>query len=112
MLMNLGSIATIGREQPKNLIVVVWDNEEWAQTGHQSSHTAHGTDLEQVAQSCSIPHTATVNDLEELETVFRTALEQDGPWFIVAKIQETDYWPVAPIEPELTMYRLRDSFSE
>ena len=112
LLMNLGSIATIGREQPKNLIVVVWDNEEWAQTGHQSSHTAHGTDLEQVAQSCSIPHTATVTDLEELETVFRTALEQEGPWFIVAKTQETDYLPVAPIEPELTMYRLRDSFAK
>ena len=58
------------------------------------------------------PNTATVTDLEELETVFRTALEQDGPWFIVAKTQETDYLPVAPIEPELTMYRLRDSFAK
>ena len=35
LLMNLGAIATIGREQPKNLIVVVWDNEKWDQTGHQ-----------------------------------------------------------------------------
>ena len=35
LLMNLGTIATIGREQPKNLIVVVWDNEQWGQTGHQ-----------------------------------------------------------------------------
>ena len=25
LLMNLGTIATIGREQPKNLIVLVWD---------------------------------------------------------------------------------------
>ncbi len=31
LLMNLGTIATIGREAPKNLIVVVWDNEEWGQ---------------------------------------------------------------------------------
>ena len=55
LLMNLGSIATIGREQPKNLVVVVWDNEQWAQTGHQSSHTAFGTDLEQVAQAAASP---------------------------------------------------------
>ena len=110
LLMNLGTLATIGWEQPKNLIVVVWDNEEWAQTGHQSSHTAHGTDLAQVAQSCGIGHTATVSGLEELESVFRTALGQEGPWFIVAKIQEAEYLPVAPIEPEMTLYRLRNSF--
>ena len=110
LLMNLGSIASIGREQPKNLVVVVWDNEQWAQTGHQSSHTAFGTDLEQVAQSCSIPKTTTVNNLEDLEAVFRDALEQDGPWFIVAKIEEAEYMPVAPIEPEMTLYRFRQTF--
>lgn len=111
LLMNLGTIATIGREQPKNLIVVVWDNEMWDQTGHQQSHTAMGTDLEQVAKSCGITHTATVTDLEELETVFRTALEGDGPWFIVAKTEQSEYMPVSPIEPEMTLYRFRNSFS-
>ena len=110
LLMNLGTIATIGREQPKNLVVVVWDNEEWGQTGHQTSHTGMGTDLAQVAQSCGITQTATVDDLEELASVFRTALGSEGPWFIVAKIQETEYLPVAPIEPEMTLYRFRNSF--
>ena len=110
LLMNMGTIATIGREQPRNLIVVVWDNEEWGQTGHQPSHTAKGTDLAKVAESCSIPRTATVSDLEELASVFRTALEEEGPWFIVAKIEEAGYMPVAPIEPELTIYRMRNSF--
>ena len=33
LLMNMGTIATIGRESPPNLIVIVWDNEQWAQTG-------------------------------------------------------------------------------
>lgn len=111
LLMNMGTIATIGREQPKNLIVVVWDNEEWAQTGHQASHTAYGTDLVQVAKSCGIERTATVTDLEGLASVFANALAEDGPWFIVAKIEETEYMPVAPIEPELTIYRMRNSFS-
>ena len=110
LLMNMGTIATIGREQPKNLVVVVWDNEEWGQTGHQPSHTATGTDLVQVAQSCGIVQSSTVRDLEELESAFRTALQGEGPWFIVAKIQETEYLPVAPIEPELTLHRFRNSF--
>ena len=110
LLMNMGTIATIGRERPKNLIVVVWDNEEWGQTGHQPSHTAHGTDLERVAQGCGITKTATVSDEEDLLAIFRRALEEEGPWFIVAKIEETDYLEVAPIEPELTLHRFRESF--
>ena len=110
LLMNMGAIATIGRERPANLIVIVWDNEEWGQTGHQPSHTARGTDLERVAQACSIPRTATVSTEGELESTFLDALGSDGPWFIVAKIQEAGYLPVAPIEPEMTLYRFRETF--
>jgi sulfopyruvate decarboxylase subunit beta len=110
LLMNMGTIATIGQEQPKNLIVVVWDNEEWGQTGHQTSHTGRGTDLEQVAKACNIPHTASVNTLEDLDQVFQEAMKNDGPWFIVAKIEEEEYLPLSPNEPEMTLYRFRTSF--
>ena len=112
MLMNLGTVASIGREKPENLIVIVWDNEEWGQTGHQSSHTAMGTNLEQVAQGCGILHTATVSSEEQLETVLKEALNTPGPWFIVAKIEETEHLPYAPIEPEMTLYRFRATFAE
>ena len=111
LLMNMGAIATIGREQPRNLIVVVWDNEEWAQTGHQPSHTATGTELDQVARGCGIRNTVVVSDLEELKSVFSNALDSEGPWFIVAKIQEEEYLPVAPVEPEFTLYRFRGTFA-
>ena len=110
LLMNLGAVSSIGREQPRNLIVVVWDNEAWGQTGHQTSHTGTGTDLEQVAAACGIASVATVNDLEELEGALTTALETDGPHFIVAKIEEAGYLPVAPVEPEFTLYRFRQTF--
>ena len=111
LLMNMGAIATIGREQPRNLVVVVWDNEQWAQTGNQPSHTAYGTDLEGVARGCGIAKTATVREEEELQTVLMQALEEDGPWFIVAKVEEeAEYMPVAPIEPEMTLYRFRNTF--
>ena len=110
LLMNLGALASIGRERPRNLIVVVWDNEAWGQTGHQTSHTGTGTNLEQTAQSCGIASTATVNDLEELEGALSKALATDGPHFIVAKIEESGYLPVAPVEPEFTLYRFRNTF--
>ena len=110
LLMNLGALASIGRERPKNLIVVVYDNEAWGQTGHQTSHTGTGTSLEQVAVSCGISSSTTVNDLEELEGALSTALSTDGPHFIVAKIEEAGYLPVAPVEPEFTLYRFRNTF--
>ena len=110
LLMNLGALASIGRERPKNLIVVVWDNEEWGQTGHQTSHTGAGTDLERVAQSCGISAAATVSDLEDFEAALSEALATDGPHLIVAKIEESGYLPVAPPEPEFTLYRFRNTF--
>ena len=114
LLMNLGTVASIGREQPKNLTVIVWDNEKWGQTGGQTSHTGTGTDLEKVAQSCGISHTKTVMDLEDFEAAVSEALaSSDGPYFIVAKIEESGgTTSVAPVEPELTLYRFRDTFVE
>ena len=112
LLMNLGSLGTIAREMPKNLIVVVYDNEAWGQTGHQMSHTGTGTDLEQVAVACGITSTTTVNDLEEYEGALSTALATDGPHFIVAKIEEAGYLPISPVEPEFTLYRFRNTFVE
>ena len=110
LLMNLGTLASIGRERPRNLIVLVYDNEAWGQTGHQMSHTGTGTSLEAAALACGISSTTTVSDLEELEGALSTALETDGPHFIVAKIEEAGYLPVAPVEPEFTLYRFRNTF--
>ena len=110
LLMNLGTLASIGRERPRNLIVLVYDNEAWGQTGHQMSHTGTGTSLEAAALACGISSTSTVSDLEELEGAMTTALATDGPHFIVAKIEEAGYLPVAPVEPEFTLYRFRNTF--
>ena len=46
MLMGLGSLATIGVQQPANLSIVVIDNERYGETGMQATHTAHGIDLD------------------------------------------------------------------
>ncbi len=112
LLMNLGTLGTIGKEQPDNLIVIVWDNEQWGQTGGQPTHTAFTTDIEEVGRSCGIRNTATVSDEEALVTTFRQALDEPGPWLIIAKIQEEGYLPVAPVEPEMTLYNFRKTFEQ
>ena len=54
LLMNLGSLATIGFLRPGNLVVVVMDNEEYATTGGQQTPTAHGADLAAAAAAMAI----------------------------------------------------------
>ena len=54
MLMGMGSLATVGLQKPKNLTIVVLDNEVYGETGGQASHTAGNVDLVGVARSCGI----------------------------------------------------------
>src|SRR3954467_6771755 len=66
LLMNLGSLATIGLLQPPNLVVVVMDNGEYATTGGQATPTAHGADLEAAARALRIGTAATARTEPEL----------------------------------------------
>ena len=87
LLMNLGSLATIGLLQPKNLVLVVMDNEEYATSGGQPTPTAHGADLDAAARAMGIAATATVRSEDDLR---RAGAERgDGPMFIVAKVKES-----------------------
>ncbi|MGD8350104.1 MAG: thiamine pyrophosphate-dependent enzyme, partial [Gammaproteobacteria bacterium] len=49
-LMGIGSLATIGAQQPNNLTLVVLDNGHYGETGMQPAHTSLGTDLVEVAR--------------------------------------------------------------
>src|SRR4029079_13337154 len=69
LLMNLGSLATIGWTRPANLVVIVWDNGEYATTGGQPTATAQGADLEAAARALGAAQTATVRDGEEFGAV-------------------------------------------
>src|SRR5438093_8131039 len=62
MLMGLGSLATIGVQQPPNLTVVVIDNERYGETGMQRTHTAYGVDLAAVARACKFKNAITATD--------------------------------------------------
>ena len=84
MLMGLGSLATIGVQQPANLTLVVIDNERYGETGMQRTHTADGIDLTAVATACKFKQAITVTrDLAPLrELVYRTP----GPNFATVKV--------------------------
>ncbi len=89
LLMNLGSLATIGWTRPAHLVVLVWDNAQYATTGGQDSATAHGADLEAAARAMNIAASVTVRTPAELDAALARTRVERGPWVIVAKVDES-----------------------
>jgi thiamine pyrophosphate-dependent acetolactate synthase large subunit-like protein len=89
LLMNLGSLATIGWRRPERLTVIVWDNEAYATTGGQDTATKHGADLEAAARAMGVHQAVTVRGTGELVAALDRTRREPGPWMIVAKVEES-----------------------
>ena len=89
LLMNLGSLATIGWTRHSNFVLIVWDNELYATTGGQDTATAHGADLEAAARAMGAAATATVRTGEEFTAAIERSRTTPGPWVVVAKVEES-----------------------
>jgi thiamine pyrophosphate-dependent acetolactate synthase large subunit-like protein len=86
--MNLGSLATIGLHQPKNLIHICWDNQQYESSGGEPTvSTAGNIDFAAVARSAGIKSSRAVSAVDELKEAVRHALSHDGPHFIWARIE-------------------------
>ena len=87
MLMGMGSLATVGLQQPKNLTIVVLDNESYGEPGGQVSHTAAAADLVGVARACGIADSRALTTLGEIEAFARGMQDVSaGPRFANVKI--------------------------
>jgi thiamine pyrophosphate-dependent acetolactate synthase large subunit-like protein len=86
MLMGLGSLATIGVQQPPNLTVAVIDNGRYGETGMQATHTASGVDLAGVAQASLFRNSLTVEKDADLKSLKSLVHQTKGPNFAVVKV--------------------------
>jgi thiamine pyrophosphate-dependent acetolactate synthase large subunit-like protein len=84
ILMNLGSLTTIGKLKPKNLIHLVFDNQSHDSTGGQPSNTKN-IDLYKIAKSSNYTAFKT-NSKTGLEKIFRKIKNMNGPIMILIKI--------------------------
>jgi thiamine pyrophosphate-dependent acetolactate synthase large subunit-like protein len=83
MLMGLGALATIGVQKPKNLTVVVIDNERYGETGMQATHTARGVNMAAIAKACGFKTSRVVTkNIPLRDTIHKTA----GPHFLQIKV--------------------------
>jgi sulfopyruvate decarboxylase subunit beta len=90
VLLSLFNLPTLGTLKPGNLTVFVFDNE--AYSGSRISRptaTASGTDLAAMARDAGVPHAVTVRDSDAFDQEVTLAVNQPGPHFIVAKVEES-----------------------
>ena len=111
ILMNLGSFGTIARQGSPNLVHIVLDNQQWAETGGQPTHTAASTDLAEVAKGSGIPKVERVSTIEAFEEVLDRAVAEDGPWVIVAEIEEHGHGARPAYNLEENLLRFRRTFT-
>ena len=111
LLMNLGSLATVGWTKPANLILIVWDNGSYATTGGQDTATAHGADLAAAAIAMGIRQSVTVRTESDLLDAFTRARTVDGPWMIAAKVEESPPTAKPPLDCVLIKHRFMASQS-
>src|SRR5262250_348887 len=87
LLMNLGSLSTMARYRPANLVHVVFDNESLLSVGGFPTATSTGTDLEGIARAAGIPRVLTVRTVEDFGTAVTGALDGTQLTTIIAKVE-------------------------
>jgi len=96
MLMGIGALATVGLQQPKNLRLVVLDNEEFGETGHQATHTAQTANIAEIAKGSGIQSSFMIQDESELPNLRNQLHSHDGPLVAVIKIEKVEVPKVLP----------------
>ncbi len=95
VMFNLGILATLANERPKNLLVIVWDNECYQSIGGPPTHTALGiVDIAAIARGAGIKHAYTVRDLDDFGRRCDEGLKEQAPFVIVAKVERA-------VQPEI-----------
>ena len=88
VLMNMGSLALIGAQRPRNLVHVVFDNEVYGSTGNQPT-ISNRVALDEVARASGYVTVRRAETAAQLDAAARELLARDtdtGPSFLLVKI--------------------------
>jgi thiamine pyrophosphate-dependent acetolactate synthase large subunit-like protein len=86
ILMQLGSLATVGARAPKNLAIVIMDNGAYQITGGQQALSDQGADIVAIARGAGLAQSAWAADESAFEELIELSLKEDGPWLIGCRI--------------------------
>jgi sulfopyruvate decarboxylase subunit beta len=87
VLMNLGTLATMARYRPRNLVHIIFDNGSLLSTGGFDSHTTSGiTDLAAIAKGAGLERVSAVESVMDFGEAVIDAFKGDYLSVIVAKV--------------------------
>ena len=87
LLMNLGTLSTMARYKPGNLLHIVFDNESLLSVGGFPTATSTGTDLAGIARASGVPCVMEANTPESLKAAVTEALSSNTLTTIVSKVE-------------------------
>nr|HET6902495.1 thiamine pyrophosphate-dependent enzyme [Ktedonobacteraceae bacterium] len=87
LLMNLGTLSTMARYRPSNLLHIVFDNESLLSVGGFPTATSTGTDLAGIARSSGIPRVMEAHTPEALKDAVEDALASNTLTTIISKVE-------------------------
>jgi sulfopyruvate decarboxylase subunit beta len=109
VLMNLGTLATIGARRPPNLVHFCFDNGAHASTGGQPT-VSDRVPLDEIARATGYRTVVRVEDAAALATAAPRVLAAAGPAFVLVRLTPGPPGPPAPRiphPPEAMTARLR-----
>jgi sulfopyruvate decarboxylase subunit beta len=107
VLMNLGTLATMARYRPKNLVHIIFDNGSLLSTGGFDSHTTSGvTDLAAIARGAGLERVSAVNSVVEFGEAVIDAFRGDDLSVVVAKVA-----PVGPNHYGMDLHLPENAFA-
>jgi len=110
ILMNLGSLATIGNLKPKNLIHIVFDNHVHESTGGQPTNTKK-IHLEKISKSVNFT-VAKISTKQRLVQTIKKFNKMSGPIMLVVQIQKSKKISSrVEIKPDIIHQRFKESIN-
>ena len=88
LLMQMGCLATIATQAPKNLTMVVMDNGVYQITGAQPTPAAAVADNVAIAAGCGLSNSAWAADEEDFERLVDQSLSATAPTLIAVRIDD------------------------
>jgi sulfopyruvate decarboxylase subunit beta len=93
LLMSLGSLVTMGRYAPPNLLVMLLENRSYEMTGGQP--LAPDADFVALARGAGIDKVERIEDVTTFEEELPRLLKEPGPHFVVLPVTNSE--PLPPV---------------
>ena len=105
ILMNLGSLVTIGSLKPKNFIHIIFDNKAHESTGGQPTNSKI-IELEKIAKVAKFK-TYKISKKQQIKKIFYKIKKENGPICILVKIEKSN---VRSIRVDITPPNIKTRF--